>query len=332
MIIMLHIITKMLIYSSLCIIYTILNFFTSIIWKLQLKSIYKSPIFLVIFTSLVSYYSLKAGFLNNLNNIIPTQIMSFLSNGKYENYADKYFEKYIQLDSIISSVFFIVFGVLYLDLPNDKQKINQLKETINELKIDLGRCTLENRRLTRKNEKLLNLNDLNDLNVLDDLDDENQDFEPELDIEHIYPESENPGSRNPDDDHKSSSESESESSSESESESDKPTKMNLSELKEHVKKLIKSLKQFDSMINENDLAVNDSAVNDLAVNDLAVNDLAVNDLAIKEEINKQTRIKCRHYKNKILNIFIDYIRAYPKRNKITNTLKNVRKDINHIDF
>jgi len=298
----------MFIYLSLCIIYTILNFFTSIIWKLQIKSIYKSPIFLVIFTSIVSYYALKAGFLNNLNNIIPIHIMSFLSDGKYEQYVEKYFSKYIQFDSIISSVFFIVLGVLYLDFPNNKEKINELNDTIFQLKIDISRCYLENRRLIRKNKKLLNL---------DDSDNENQEFESYIKNEHpdyesdpesdIESEPESDLESDPEPDPEPDLESDTESDPEPDPDKQKPNKMTLLEAKEYVKKLIKSLKQFDSMINENDLA-------------------------IKKKIDKQTRIKCRHYKNKILNIFINYIRDHPKRNKFTYILKDMRKDINHIDF
>jgi hypothetical protein len=291
----------MFIYLILCTILTVLCFFTSTVWKLRPKTIYASPIFFVIFTSLICYFSTKAEYLNSIKSIIGIANYDMLSNTEHYNYVEKYFNKYFAFDSIVSSIFFILFGILYLDIPDYKKKIIDLSDNLYKMNIDLGRTSIENRKLSEKNAELIN-----------NLADSDSDYESDH------------GS-----DSDSKSESESDSDSKSETDSDHvPDSDSINDHDPDIDPDSKDIINNTKLVNELRFLSN-KLLDSLDNYDNVIKNA---DILNKTNIKKQTNNHCKNYKNEILKVFNNRLQKFPKRNDVSHAIKSIRKEITDIMF
>jgi len=283
----------MLLYFSLCIIFNMLYFFTTTIWKLRPKSIYASPIYFVSFTSLVCYFATKAEFYNVINQKLNESIsylninkfLSVLFADQYVSELEKYFNNNITLDYVVSSVFLILFGIICLDFPNYKQKIDDQKDIIYQMQIDLRRSELDNKRLIKKNNELLNIDS-----------DTYTDADPDDYAEYVLSDNE-----------------------------DVDTNETIDDTNETIDDTNETI---DDANEANNLANKIHSLSYQLSNCLENLDTKVNET----EINKLTKKKCKEYRNKVYDIFYHTIKKNKSNTNVARLISTIKRDIGKIDF
>jgi hypothetical protein len=328
----------MLIYLALCIMFNILFFFSNTIWKLRPTTLSLSPMFFIIFTSLVCYFATKSEYYNlvdvelskHLFGFKIPNIRSLLLETKYgsqiNSYIDEYFNNFISFDGIMSSICFIIFGIIHLDFPNNKQKIIELKNEIEYLKTDLGRSTIENRRLLQKNAKLLYT--LGDSDIEDKIY-SSQNVNPVIVKDpNLYTQNtqintpNTPNTPNTQNDAISVSDSDLEYETESESDSEADPKTDP-----------EADAEADTEAEVDNYMSNKQIVEDLRVLVEQLSKCSANyDNLTKSEIDKKVNLILKSYRNKINDIFSETLKQYPDRNDTTYVIKTIKKEIGKLNL